>query len=183
MEEDWDMCESILEFSEKDPEEEKWEDPTDATEEETENKGVTKYNTNVSETDSFIEVTDDGKADATKKPDAEPKDEETQSAKPKALSRKSPDCLYHGASYRSWFQQLLNLIRGPRFFPDKYVNRVRPVVCSCNTSQGKSSGRSMPTPIKVFINFIDRDGKFWQNLGLSSPTKNPVSNTEVSLSN
>ena len=135
------MCESILEFSGKDPKEEKPEDPRDATEE-AGNSEVTKSETNASETDDSVEVNDDGNADTTKKPDAEPKDEETQSAKPKAL-HKRPECLYHGASYRSWFQQLLNLIRGPRFFPDKYVTRVGPVVCSCNTSQGKSSSADL----------------------------------------
>ena len=107
------MCESIREFSGKDPEEEKQKDPRNATREATGNEEITKYETNASETGSFIEVNDDGSAE---KPDAESKDEETQCAKPKALSKKSPDCLYHGASYRSWFQHLLNLIRGPRFF-------------------------------------------------------------------
>ena len=144
MEEDWDMCESILEFSGNNPEEEKPEDLTDATvEEATGNEEVTKYENKASKTDGFIEVNDDGNADETKKPDAEPNDELAQSAQPKSLSKKDSECLYHGASYRSWLQQLLNLIRGSRFFPDKYVNRVGQVICSCNSSQGKSSGRSM----------------------------------------
>ena len=137
------MCESVLEFSGKNPKEEKSEDPTDATKEVTGNKDVTKCETNASETDSFIEVNDDGNANEAKKPDADPKNEETRCAKPKALSKKSPDCVYHGATYRSWFQQLLNLIRGPQFFPDKFVNRVGPIVCSCNTSQGKSGGADL----------------------------------------
>ena len=135
MEEDWDMCESILEFSGKNSKDENLEDSMAVTEEETGCIEVVRDKTNAKETGNHVEV-DDDIADETKI--SESKDEEAQCAKPKTLD-KSPDCLYHSASYRSWFQQLLNLIRGPRFLPDKYMRRVGPVVCTCNTSQGKSS--------------------------------------------
>ena len=129
------MCESILEFSGKESKEGNLKDPMVVAEEETGNIENVKDESNTTETDNKVEVDDNGSVDETKKP--ETKGEEAQSAEKKTLN-KSTDCLYHSASHRSWFQQLLNLIRGPRFLPDKYVNRVGPVICTCNTSQSIS---------------------------------------------
>ena len=84
----------------------------------------------------------------------EPKDEEEKeekAVKPKTALNRNPDCLYHGASHRNWFQQLLNLIRGADFMPEKYVSRVGSVICSCKLPQGKGIKHLNLLPLSLVV--------------------------------
>ena len=119
MEDDWDMCESILKFSGKKEEAKPKEDEFKSDDQKVETE--TKSEESPSEP-------------STK---TEPKDEVPKTDKTKSLAG-SLNCVYHGVTYRNKFQQLLNLLRTkPNLLPEQYVMKVGQAVCICKSTPSK----------------------------------------------
>ncbi len=136
MDEDWDMCESILEFSltSTGPQLDHFNDTphstTDDRKSEVERISPVLQDPNYMEFESYVSQTQSKETVMT---ESETKDT-LQSHE--NITVQNLDCLYHGKLCRSCFQQLMNLLRKD-VIPERYMKRLGSKVCNCKVKAGE----------------------------------------------
>ncbi len=133
MDEDWDMCESILEFSltSTGSKGDQFNDTPHPTtdDSETAKEGIS---TAVEDSNCMEYYVSETQSKETIMTESETK-EILQSRE--NITVQNLDCLYHSKLYRSRFQQLLNLLRKD-IIPERYMKRLGSKVCSCKVKAG-----------------------------------------------